>query len=443
MKRLLKKLGFSAILIAFLGGAVQAQVADFEYLNPCEGQTTTFVSTSTYPSGITSYWWNFDDGSMLIQGQEVEHLYTNSNVYSVSLRVYNSALGADSLVSVKTKNVAIYNLPNASFTATVACDGEPVVFTNSSVSSEGAMVSWVWDFGDGEGDLLENVEHLYAEPGQYPVSLTVETEYGCKDDFSADVAVFQLPNATIFSDDFEVCEGDTIQLHVDDTYQKVIWSTPPSLTSPNVEAFKIGVAYSPGVYTVIASVYEVHATYPFFQVCKSETEVEVIVSPTPDISIAVTDEVIIPGEAIPMEVVSTNTELVSFQWLPLQAFANPYIAKPTAQVFETTEFEVTVVDQYGCVNTAKATVEVDLEPNNLLTPNGDGKNDTWFVSGKGLSQDFEVVIYNRWGAEVFAQKGYNNEWDGNSNGEALPEGAYYYIIKNQDAVYTGSISLLR
>ncbi len=443
MKSLLIKLGLSSILIGFLGGAINAQVADFEYINPCQGEQTLFISTSSYPSGITSYWWTFDDGTPMVAGAEVLHSYANANIYSVNLKVYNNVLGTDSLVSQKTKNVAIYRLPNPSYTATVVCDGDPVEFTNTSASSDGVMVSWVWDFGDGEGDLLEDVNHLYAEPGIYSVSMTVETEFGCKNTFISNVAVFQLPDATIHSEKLAFCEGEPVVLSVDDFYQKVIWSTPPAITSPGIEAFQISVPYPPGTHTVVASVYEVNANYPFFQVCKSETSIDVLVSPTPDLEIVVTDQVVIPGEGISIAVLSSNAELVSVQWLPLQAFANPYLASTIAIIYETTEFEVSVVDKYGCVNSAKATVEVDLKPSNIFTPNGDGKNDTWFVSGKGLNQDFEVSIFNRWGVEVFSQKGYSNEWDGTSNGEQLPQGAYYYIIKNQDAVYTGSISLLR
>ena len=44
--------------------------------------------------------------------------------------------------------------------------------------------------------------------------------------------------------------------------------------------------------------------------------------------------------------------------------------------------------------------------------------------------DNEMIIFNRWGDIVFEQRPYNNEWGGlNNNGQELPQGTYYYILR--------------
>jgi gliding motility-associated-like protein len=55
-----------------------------------------------------------------------------------------------------------------------------------------------------------------------------------------------------------------------------------------------------------------------------------------------------------------------------------------------------------------------------------------------------VKVYNRWGKEVYSNKDYDNLWDGTSNGNQLPEGAYYYIIKTENSgVLSGTVNIVR
>ena len=76
----------------------------------------------------------------------------------------------------------------------------------------------------------------------------------------------------------------------------------------------------------------------------------------------------------------------------------------------------------------------------VITPNGDGMNDTWGVTG--LSSDAKVQVLNRWGQVLYNTTGYSIPWDGTNNGETLPASDYYYIIDlGQGDVRTGTITL--
>ncbi|MBQ4822268.1 gliding motility-associated C-terminal domain-containing protein [Aquimarina sp. MMG016] len=77
----------------------------------------------------------------------------------------------------------------------------------------------------------------------------------------------------------------------------------------------------------------------------------------------------------------------------------------------------------------------DFEIFNAVSPNGDGINDTFIIQGIAQFPNNELFIFNRWGVEVFSQKGYNNTWGGISEGRAtiakgkeLPVGTYYYVL---------------
>lgn len=63
---------------------------------------------------------------------------------------------------------------------------------------------------------------------------------------------------------------------------------------------------------------------------------------------------------------------------------------------------------------------------NVFTPNGDGKNDTFFVENIDLAP-WRLRVYNRWGAPVYDADPYRNEWAGGN----LPAGTYYYELSSQ------------
>ena len=80
---------------------------------------------------------------------------------------------------------------------------------------------------------------------------------------------------------------------------------------------------------------------------------------------------------------------------------------------------------------------------NVFTPNGDGFNDVFEISGLDSYNKAEIIIYNRWGNEVYKSNSYANDWDGSD----LNEGTYYYVIKlekrGKSSVYNGWVLLKR
>jgi len=106
-------------------------------------------------------------------------------------------------------------------------------------------------------------------------------------------------------------------------------------------------------------------------------------------------------------------------------------------------------DLGGCTSNASTfTIDVTKDDTNLyfpnaISPNGDGKNDTWKVSSIQNFSDNELVLYNRWGNEVYRKKGYNNEW----GAQGLEQGTYFYVFRVKECagekVYKGSVTVYR
>ncbi|MBT8220829.1 MAG: gliding motility-associated C-terminal domain-containing protein, partial [Bacteroidia bacterium] len=66
---------------------------------------------------------------------------------------------------------------------------------------------------------------------------------------------------------------------------------------------------------------------------------------------------------------------------------------------------------------------------NLITPNGDGINDYFDIPCASEHPGSTLVIYNRWGDEVFYTDDFNIKWIGRYRNEDLPVGTYYYVAK--------------
>ena len=113
------------------------------------------------------------------------------------------------------------------------------------------------------------------------------------------------------------------------------------------------------------------------------------------------------------------------------------------------DYLLAVTDANDCESEFSFTVgqNCELRIEDVVSPNGDGENDVWVVRGIDQFPENEVAIFNRWGQEVWSTKGYNNDWTGtNEGGELLPIGAYYYVLKLNDAeerVLSGAVTLVR
>ncbi|MDR6940488.1 gliding motility-associated C-terminal domain-containing protein [Mucilaginibacter pocheonensis] len=96
----------------------------------------------------------------------------------------------------------------------------------------------------------------------------------------------------------------------------------------------------------------------------------------------------------------------------------------------------TILNQQDCildeldVNVLQDKCEPVVFPN-TFTPNGDGINDFFGANQESNPLSFKLVIYNRWGSQVFQSQSIFNRWDGTSKGTSAPFGVYYWIATYQ------------
>jgi len=87
---------------------------------------------------------------------------------------------------------------------------------------------------------------------------------------------------------------------------------------------------------------------------------------------------------------------------------------------------------------------VGLRIPNVFTPNGDGKNDTFYLEYLDAFEHNEVTIMNRWGSTVYQATEYTNNW----SALGLSDGTYFYVVKVKNGLsdwksYTGYLTVIR
>ncbi|MBN2543838.1 PKD domain-containing protein [bacterium] len=152
-------------------------------LTPTAGNSPLDVdfdgSASYDPDGIIISWaWNFGDGNSGT-GATISHTYTNPGNYTITLTVTDDT-GISSSIS-KTLRVNESDPPVALFDCIPSSGKYPLTVSfdaSSSYDPDGTIVSWTWNFGDGNSGTGVNVSHTYLNQGDYTATLTVTDNSG-------------------------------------------------------------------------------------------------------------------------------------------------------------------------------------------------------------------------------------------------------------------------
>ena len=159
--------------------------------------------------------------------------------------------------------------------------------------------------------------------------------------------------------------------------------------------------------------------------CDSVTEYFLTVNDTPTVSINIGDTTICMDSSIFIYASGAD----NFSW-DGNITNNDYNI-----ILDNGTYTVIGTDTNNCQSSSSVNITIDtcfIEPfslniPNVFTPNNDGENDGFFVTGTSFELH-STTIFNRWGEVVF-QTNYNSPWDGRlSSGQKAPEGTYYFLI---------------
>ena len=196
------------------GGGNLPPTADFSFT--ATDLSVSFTDASSDSDGsVVSWIWDFGDGNSSADQNPV-HVYAADGTYTVMLTVTDDMGATDNTSQDVTVSSGGGNeAPTADFTFAVT--DLSVAFTDASTDSDGTVVSWSWDFGDGNSSTDQNPTHAYADYGAYTVSLTVTDDDGATGNTSQEVNVPD-PNADgpfIESGGMAVMEAENFHTRID------------------------------------------------------------------------------------------------------------------------------------------------------------------------------------------------------------------------------------
>lgn len=282
------------------------------------------------------------------------------------------------------------------------CPGDSVML-NAGTEKD----SYSWSTGDTTSTLVT------SNPGIYWVKVTQDS---CTFYDTIQITNFPVPMLQL-DPDYTFCKGENDTIYVPKNFQTYQWNN--GNTSPNLEATQ------DGQYILTVTSYDG---------CKASdtTNVRIFNLPQPDIRFPAPNEALCKDSIIRIE---TNQGFVNYLWNNGDSTYFSYF--PPAMTYS-----VTVTDSNGCQGYVEKELDcsIYIKVYNLITPNGDGKNDYFILSGLPENK-YNLTVFNRWGSLIYSKDGYDNSW----NAEHVSDGLYFYILKHKEGKRTikGWVQVLR
>lgn len=419
--------------------------------NICDNATISVPG----PAGAASYTWTGPNNyTSNTQNLNIPNATTNmSGVYTLTVNANGGCL--------TTSNISINVLPPINFSSVsgpkTICQGDTTSLYNQVVGGSGSY-NINWSPGAGLSNSTGN--SVVASPFSTTQYTITANDINCPmQTISAMVTVGVNPSPVpnVSASEISGCTPLCVDLQSNSSTPAVSvdWDFGGNLgTSGDSANFCFTKA---GTYPIRTMITDING-------CKSVTmaNFQITAYPHPEPSFNWSPSEITTIESIGNFYSSSPTgSIASYFWDFGDMLNNPGNNNATTQnaTHEFTEvgtYPVTIVmtNIWGCTDTLTRAVEViedfTMYIPNAFTPNGDGINDIFQPKGMGWKPDqYEFLIYDRWGTLIFKTKDYTQGWDGTVKGNLCPSDVYVYKIKATSSAYssrkefTGHVTLMK
>jgi len=387
------------------------------------------ASTLNLSKNAGKYRWEADGKIYKLKDPDIS--FSDTGTYEITLITNPHSACADTSLQV----VDIQNDKLALFSAdTLFCE-LALVLTNESRKA----FEFKWDFGNGTSSQIENPDTVWFDDyGTYEVRLIIEPgDSACSDTFSQSIAFVAPVGKPQVIEDIN-CFGSAFFASRVKGSKNHRWLIDNELVSTE-DSFAYTYDTS-GTYTIEHS-YETADGCP-------KTEI-------------ITDSIFIPKASFELSLDScTNTVAISnfsehaesTLWrLDAEFYSDD--AVPSLILEERNKiYQLQLIINEGtpCADTTQQQLGIEFDLNklkvpNVITANGDGKNDLAQIVGDKVQCDIlEIIVFNRWGQELYRANGPNLDWKPvNKKDKELSPGVYYYLLRTSDAERNGSFTVVR
>lgn len=176
-----------------ISSVTEGPLVNFSSSGQCQETPVSFTNTTT--GAVNGYSWNFGDGQNSTD-EDPLNSYGSPGTFDVTL----TAFGTSGCNNTKTESATIYSKPQTDFSVALppfSCSGTPTQFTDTTPNPfDSNLASWQWNFGDGTGSsTTRNPQYTFQNAGDYSVSLTATTNFGCSTTIQKPVTISPSPVA--------------------------------------------------------------------------------------------------------------------------------------------------------------------------------------------------------------------------------------------------------
>ncbi|SEJ09492.1 gliding motility-associated C-terminal domain-containing protein [Dyadobacter sp. SG02] len=371
-----------------------------DVLRGCAPLDLTFVNTS---EGGVDYIWEVNGNTISRDEGQSEYEFTKPGEYTVTLTAYNRL--SCKRMDVAQKKVVVETLATKVTGDTTVCENSAVKLS----ASGGTQYKWSPVAGLDNANSATPVATV-KETTEYTVEIS--NNAGCKVTEKVKLAV-EKKTDFVGMPDTEVCQGATVTLTISGNAPQYKWRATTGLQ----ETIGKSVTVKPTQTTtyIIEGLYE--------DGCRPLREITVKV----DQSFAPDFEVVQSGGACnePFSYTLTNKtgKAQRYEWNMGSGnpMTDPEVKNYIYEVPGEYTITLTAYNAAGCSLTAskKITAEPAFTLSNVITPNGDGKNDFFIVPVASST----LEVFNRWGKSIFKSIDYKNNW-----GKGIANGTYLYVV---------------
>lgn len=419
----------------------------------CANEDSVFLNgTVTNAGGV---WSTNGTGTFYPDSVTINAVYLISDAdTAVGLITLTFTTTGSCMLLMDSLQVSITPPPIASFTNTEVCRNSITDFTDQS---SGTLVSWDWDFGNGNTSTLQNPQFVFDSSGTNNVTLIVTALNGCTDTLTKPVLVNPAPFADFIADN--VCQVDTVYF-----FDQSTALSPDFIVSYTWDFGDAGSStlQSPShLYSTFGS-YLVTLIVESSVGCKDTIQKVVTVSPSPVANFSQDYDIVSTEQSVTFTDLSSGSgnipdtiQLINWDWdfyyESSGIDSSSSLQNPSFLYSDTGQFviQLVVTNEYNCTDTVYSDIKVHLEPlvPSGFSPDGNFENDILYVLGGPFSK-LDFVIYNEWGEIIFVSVRQSDGWDGTRDGIKQPMGVYVYNvhatgIDGKEYHLWGDVTLLR
>ena len=201
---------------------IDSPLVDFTTNTPIGCKAPFAVSFQDLSPNAVSWLWDFGDGSTSTQ-KNPTHTYNAFGTFNVKLTITTSfgcsnTIQKSSFITIVKPTLSVPNVPGQ---GCIPFSYSPV----ANITSQDAVVSYLWNFGDGATSTLQNPTHIYNAVGTYTLTLTITTAGGCTETLTIPNAVSTgTPPLVDFTfDRTDVCASEAVNFRGTATPTNVTW----------------------------------------------------------------------------------------------------------------------------------------------------------------------------------------------------------------------------